>query len=425
MEINRRNFLSALAAVGTGAVLSDEARSDEAEESTGASGSGQTFPMLQNPSGDEVDVVWGVGGPSTGWVEWGPTPQLGNRASEEAEGMMLFRSGFLHARIQTLTPGASYYYRTVTQRIELDENGRPKSADDPVFSEVCQFTTPSPQAPSASFSVVNDTHNKPQNAENVSKLVTRLYEVGSDFSIWNGDILDYYDSPAQVADSIFRAAPVPFGATKPALFINGNHDCRGAWVGSKTEAFPPREQVNPKYRSLIRNFAIRNGNLAMIGLDTGEDKADAAPDFAGLVRAEPYRVLQTEWLEETLRSPEIQSAPFVVVFFHIPLLHSDPNENDGGQIDGWARWQRQCFDLWNPLFNRYGVQLAIAAHRHGLRVDEPNATRHWTELIGGGYRPDNMTLIVGRAEKDRLRVTVENPLEKTILKTLEFAPRKI
>jgi hypothetical protein len=142
-------------------------------------------------------------------------------------------------------------------------------------------------------------------------------------------------------------------------FVYGNHDCRGSWMPHLDDVLLPRSATErtAAFAELNWNFAERLGDMALVGMDTGEDKPDAHPKWFGLANFEPYRRLQARWLEETLARPDIASAPFKVVFCHIPLYaapdHPD-HAHDGAAIDphDWAFWSRECFDLWNPILEK-------------------------------------------------------------------------
>jgi hypothetical protein len=71
--------------------------------------------------------------------------------------------------------------------------------------------------------------------------------------------------------------------------------------------------------ALDRNFAFRMGEIALIGLDTGEDKPDHHPANGGFSHFTKFRIAQTAWLKDQFKRPEIANAPYVVAFVHIPL----------------------------------------------------------------------------------------------------------
>jgi hypothetical protein len=68
--------------------------------------------------------------------------------------------------------------------------------------------------------------------------------------------------------------------------------------------------------------------LAIICLDTGEDKPDAREVWGGMAAYEPYREGQKEWVQGALKEPKTASAPYLLAFCYIPL-RGRPGDNDG------------------------------------------------------------------------------------------------
>ena len=212
----------------------------------------------------------------------------------------------------------------------------------------------------------------------------------------------------------------------------------------------PEERLSCDW-DLGRNFAVRCGEIAMIGLDTGEDKLDSRDVFAGLFNMEPYRVAQRAWLEDALARPEIQSAPYLVAFCHIPLYDPRPRANPGDcDKDGGGRyfadfaiWQRTCANLWGPLLEKAGCQLVVTAHQHKYRYDEPIAGRSWAHIVGGGpelgvvgrvvngervqVKDESRfpTVVEGFVEGGRLRVRVHDVVKNCLAGEFDYAPRRI
>jgi hypothetical protein len=188
---------------------------------------------------------------------------------------------------------------------------------------------------------------------------------------------------------------------------------------------------------LGRNFAFRQGDIAMIGLDTAEDKLDSRDVFAGLFCSEPYREAQTHWLKDALERPEIKSAPYIVAFCHIPLFDSNPTHNPGDvypndtdprYTSDFAYWQRTCANMWGPLFVKAGVQLVITAHMHKYRYDAPNASHPWAHMVGGSWKLDEnngrfQTVIEGKVEDGRLRVLVHDVHHRRVVEEYSYKPR--
>ena len=118
------------------------------------------------------------------------------------------------------------------------------------------------------------------------------------------------------------------------------------------------------------------------------------------------------------------------MFCHIPLFaapDSPQYEHDGHQIDpeDYARWSRECNELWCPMFDKAGVQLVVCGHQHRFRYDPPTPTRRWAQVVGGGPemgvtkgKPDPSrfpTVIEGKVEDGKLRLLVHDVLNKRIV----------
>ena len=185
------------------------------------------------------------------------------------------------------------------------------------------------------------------------------------------------------------------------MFVPGNHDVRGASARQIAGCLAPGPEPGLPY-----NVARRYGPLALLTLDTGEDKPDAHPVFAGTAAYEPYRRRQAAWLRDALCRPEIASAPFKVVFCHIPL-RGLPNQNDGLRLEGYASWSGDGARAWLPVLRESRVSLIVSGHMHAWRVDE-STEGNPMQVVGGGPEPQNATLMVLEAEAQTLRVAIQD-----------------
>jgi predicted phosphodiesterase len=383
-------------------------------------------PLLQNPCEDSMNVVWAVKSHATGYVELGETPELGQKIVTDHFGLNPYDDRFIQTRITGLSPGKTYYYRTVTVPVDF-KNAYNIVPGEAVFSKVYRFKTPEAGASNATFSVINDTH---QNTPVLAKLTQKLEELQADYTLWNGDMINDFYTDEQVITNIARPADSAFAAEKPLLFVRGNHEYRGPWARNLPRLLTPWCHADPKYRNLGYSFAFRQGPLAIIGLDTGEDKPDAHPVFSDMVQNEHNMHRQAEWLEETLKRPDIASAPYIVVVCHIPLYDPRPNANPGTTMEGYAAYSGLGLKLWGAILNQAGVQLVISAHQHSYRFSEPDAGRRWAQLVGGGHASDAEsrgapTVIHGNADGNTLVITVHNVANNTVRETFEFQPRKV
>jgi len=415
---NRRHFLGALGtAFAAPALLAQETPATEPTLI-------DSPPSLQCPTRNAITVVWAVGQPAAGFVQFGTDKDnLDQAAYGDVFGQKAYHRRFLQIRIEGLQPNTRYYYRTVTRAFRF-VNAYNFVQGEPVYGEVYSFQTPGENKAIGTFSVINDTHN---NQPLIKAVGDRLRSLQSDYTVWNGDLFNGVDSEQTAIDATLRHGGVGFSMEKPLLFVPGNHDYRGEWARNlplclATWDYNPPEpiQLAQWSRPLVdptgqpelsqgRNFVVRNGPLALIGLDTGEDKPDNRSEWAGLARFEPYRVRQHAWLERVLQSETVASAPFVLAFCHIPLFDSRPNANGGDLPTGYASFQRQAGDLWGPLLTQYGVQAVIAAHTHRVRYDQPTEDRTWAQIIGGTSSLDrgDVTVIHGKAEGGKLEIVVE------------------
>jgi hypothetical protein len=74
------------------------------------------------------------------------------------------------------------------------------------------------------------------------------------------------------------------------------------------------------------------------------------------------------------------------------------------------------------------VQLVVTAHQHVFRYDPPSGGRTWGHMVGGG--PDFIpgkslsypTVIEGRVDGGRLRITVHDAGNNRVVRTLTLPP---
>ncbi len=438
MELNRRSFLAGGTLFAAGAVAPQRA---EAARARGE----ETYtpppvvkglrrvkaePVLQCPAPDSMGVAWAVDGLANGVVEFADNPQLANATTVRCGGfgVTAFDDMALQVRLVGLKPNTRYWYRTITTPIAVYKNAYSIQLGEQEVGNVHSFTTMGEKAP-AHFCVMNDTHER---WKQFGPIVEKILAVNPAVTVWNGDATNTTEDKAHAVEA-FLDPPVArkdYAADIPLLFTNGNHDFRGKWIRHLDEVMMARlpDERSSRDWDLKRNFAFRLGDVAMIGLDTGEDKPDWHPKWMGLANFAPYRKAQTVWLEEALARPDIDSAPYIVAFCHIPLFDGDPEANPGDRFENWADWQKDCADQWGPLFAKHGVQVVVAGHKHCYRFDPPAADRPWAQIVGGGPgrngKVNYPTVIEGVAADGELKLTVHNILTGEVAGSHSFKPRK-
>ena len=348
-------------------------------------------PCLQAPAETTMGISWKVSGLAKGVVEIADNPNMENSriVKSGGYGLVPIDVAALSVRLEGLKPATRYWYRTITSPFTDYRNIYNAKLGEPVTSGIHSFTTLGEDA-CAHFCVMNDTHAqwKP-----FAMIAAKMKELKPSMIVWNGDATNTTQHKATAVE-IFLDPPIPdrdYAADIPVCFESGNHDFRGSWISKKEEVMMPRhpgERTGAEW-DLKWNFAVRLGPIAMIGMDTGEDKPDGHPKWFGLANFEAYRRAQAAWLEKTMARPDIAAAKYKIVFCHIPLYAAPDHPDyphDGVKIDpeDYAYWSRECHDLWNPILEKHGVQLVVAAHKHRFRIDPPSAGRHWHQILGGG-----------------------------------------
>jgi len=342
-------------------------------------------PVLTAPTPDAMSILWATSGPATGWVEYGETADLGWRVTGAAHGLMPFDERCFKIRLTGLKKGTRYFYRVHAAQVDF-RNAYKIVRESEVVSEVHEFVTPDPTAETARFTVWNDTH---ENAQTLEALHAVHGKAPGDFLLWNGDVTNDIYSEEKMVGQFLSPAGLPFAAKVPLHFVRGNHDVRG-----------PAARRLDRFTDVPENeyfYWFRQGPLAGLVLDTGEDKPDSHPVYAGLNDFAAFRSAQAQWLARVVEEPEFQNAPFRVLFCHIPLWWKDESEVGSFCADGRKKW--------HDLLAKGRVHVVVSGHTHEAALLSPDASRPYSQLIGGGPKPAAATYIQGEVTQTRLKLT--------------------
>ena len=436
--MNRREFLIAGGALAA-TVVGTEASAAEAKKAEPAKKTGKLIvspPVLQNAAETSMGVGFAVSDMANGYVKISTSPDMSDARTVKCGGYRVtdMNDKIMLVRLTGLAPATKYYYTIGADRISYKGGYAMKIVGNEEDPRIYSFTTLGPGA-EAHFCVINDTHVQ---MKAFGAAIDKIAALKPSCVVWNGDACNTQETVESFLPIFYtpKIDRVDYAADLPYLFVPGNHDNRGfaARHLEKVLMFRQPEERSPRDWDLGRNFAVRCGDIAMIGLDTGEDKLDGRDVFAGLFNMEPYRVAQRDWLADVLARPEIRTAPYIVAFCHIPLYDANPRANPGDvDKDGngrykhdFAIWQRTCKNLWGPLFDKYGVQLVVTAHQHQYRYDAPNEDHTWAQIVGGGPEMKKgrfPTVVEGRVVDGKLRVTVHDVWHDSVAGQFEFAPR--
>jgi len=297
-------------------------------------------PIIQNPEAltTTVTILWwtNVVGDST--VQYGTTPALGSSVTvPTAASCEIGAAGTCHVVPLTgLQPGTRYYYRLLTNGVEVQPPGSyfttlrdPSDPHDLFFTVIGDWG----QASAAEADVANL-----QDADDTPLILTvgdNAYQNGTQ-SDWDNNALAYYVSPMR------RALFVP------AL---GNHDLydvgNSNWASSvEIRMFQLPRNAPPGQEE--RYFSFDHGDAHFVVLDSNV----------------PGDGTQRAWLEADLAAT---TRKWKFVFLH----HTPYSCANGIASLGSNSTVRSS---WNPLFEYYGVDVVFDGHDHiyerSLPLDE-------------------------------------------------------
>lgn len=375
--MKRRSFLqltTAASAIGT----------HQAAESSPAPKLRTGPPVAMAPRSDGIEILWRVHDLSRGFVEYGPTPELGMTQRDDGWGLRPAGNESIRVRLDGLKPGTTYHYRTVTESMDRKITARSTSP-------IQTFRTLDPGAGSTRFAVWNDTHQHLDTLQKLGEITPAC-----DFLLWNGDICNDWYRAGEVADTILQpTGDLNLSTGHPLLLVRGNHDVRGPFARQLREhAAMPEGQPW---------FALRSGPVAALCLDTGEDKADDHPNLFGRAASEPMRQAQAEWIRRVTSQPGFRDAPYRLVFCHIPLRWIDE-----AAVRTYDWFSKRSRDLWHDALVEWGAQIVISGHTHRDAHVEATGAHPYQQLVGGGPKMEEARLITAEADAKQLVLTMRN-----------------
>lgn len=356
-----------------------------------------TPPVVMAPRTDGLEIVWGVSRHARGWVELNYGKEI-RHFGATSFGFTPQGDKVLRVRLDGLEQDEVISYRTVTEAM-----AEPAARHESEWRELYMMDV---NAKVATFAVWNDTHQNEQTIRGLLDLTP-----ASDFLLWNGDICNDWHKEESLMPTLLHPAGTDFTSFAPLAFVCGNHDLRGPY-GFRLSDYV----ATPSGRSY---YAFRTGPLAVVCLNTGEDKPDDHPSFKGRVACEPLRREQAAWLHDhVLATPELRDAPYRIVFCHIPLRWKDESEAFNRDYDWYSKRSR---DLWHDALVQWGAQVIVSGHTHEHHWLPATKEFPYAQMIGGGPKPESATFIRGLAKSGNMTLTMQ-ALDETVLMKQEFAP---
>lgn len=405
--MQRRHFITSMGALGalaaTGLSKPLSAAPDAPEQNI-TDGSLPALmlgsPAVFAPTPSSLTITITLREAAFAWIEYGETAKLGLRDASDPYGFVPHDTRVLKIRLLGLKPGTRYHWRAVVKPLKGGKESRTR-----IFTS----KTIDPAAAETRFSVWNDTHDQ---APVIQKLHS-LRSADDDFLLWNGDLSNNVNNAALLPGLYVSPKGVNLSEGPPILLTRGNHDVRGLWANKMTDYvdFPTERPF----------YAFRSGPMAAIALDTGEDKPDSHPSFKGVAAFEPLIREQAAWLEKIIRHPALRSAPYRVVFCHIPLRWTDevPADYDN---KGWDHVSLRGRAAWHDSLVRWGTQVIISGHNHKLTWLPADKKFPYAQLLGGGRSLSTATVIRGHASAKELRLTATMIEDGSVGHESSFSP---
>jgi predicted phosphodiesterase len=390
LKENRRTFLKGGLVLGGLALLSPERAisspiSNQADEFKIITG-----PYLQTNFGNSISILWITSKDSSSWVEYGESPDKLDRKAYGKSSLGLKPAGRLNCvKLENLKPGATYYYKIVSKEIK-DFQPYKLTYGDMISGGIESFLNADVAKDEISFVMLNDIHDRPKS---IAQLLDLDKGNKRDFIFFNGDVFDYQTDEKQIIDHMLQPCVDYFAKSTPFVYVRGNHETRGKFARDFAAYFDH-----------VGNTAFTLGPVRFVILDTGEDKADSHPVYAGIVDFDQYREAQAVWLENEINRKEFKNAAFRVVMMHIPPRYSG---DEHGAV--------HCTKLFEPIMNRGKVDLVLSGHTHQYKIHQPDKKlNNYPIVIGGGPRDGSRTLTKIKATTKKIQVSIVDDSGKEV-----------
>ena len=308
-------------------------------------------PWVVGVTETEMTVVWTSTDRCMGWVEVAPDDGTSFYAEERPRYDEDFMgrhvvSAVHHVRITGLKPGTSYRYRIYQQGVD-DSGHNPVpsgyiSASNVYSQKPYAIRTMDAEKEDCTFTMVNNIHGR----DSMMLALTKgLKEQKPDFVVFNGDMVSFMGSVEDIETGFMTRATETFATDVPLVYVRGNYETRGPGFSEYLNLFPT--PTNTPY------FTFRQGPVAFVVLDSGEDKPDSDIEYGGTAAYDAYREQMAEWLKEAVKSEEFRSAPVKIALLHIPF--------DKGV--GWYG-NNELKRLLLPTLNEAGIDVMLCGHTH-------------------------------------------------------------
>lgn len=190
-----------------------------------------------------------------------------------------------------------------------------------------------------------------------------------DFIVFSGDFVHWrIDTNALKTFDTLRNM---FNKEIPIYYLPGNHDVGNEAESDEVAAFV-RRYGHDRFVHQEKEYTVIGYNSCVIKANTAEE-----PD-------------EYMWLEEQLGNAKQTGRPIIVVSHH-PVFTQSPDEKES-----YENLPVPMREKYLELFNRYGVEIALAGHLHKCAKGEYNNIEFVTSGAAGrslGKDPSGYTIV--------------------------------
>lgn len=326
-------------------------------------------PYLQEVTTDGATFAFQTSQPSFSFIELKKEGEEdSNNYAGSQHGLKQADATFFAIRAEELQPNTTYQYRIHAKEIKSFQPYKVVFGDS-IASPWYTFRTIDPKQKGGSIFITSDMHSNPKLLKNLLERCD--YKTCTSF-FYAGDMMNYMTENGEHPFTSFIDTSVELFATSiPFEFVRGNHETRGNMARIFPSFFP--KQNGKIYGSYLM------GDVMVIMLDTGEDKSDNHPVYAGLTDFDNYRSEQARWLEKVVKSKEFKKAKYRIVISHFPLV-VDKEWEKGTTWKGCQDASRKFL----PILNRAGIDLIVAGHTHRFFYHEPEESGNQCPVLEQG-----------------------------------------
>lgn len=350
-------------------------------------------PFVQIVGDNQMGVSWLVTQPAFGTAAWRQQGGGWAKAYYAADGLREANTPIQRARLSGYNPALPLEVEVSSSEIRSFKVYRPVEYGEAVTNRAPQVAALVSAEGETSFAVFTDCHSR---TNCYPELLPKLGE-GLRFIVLAGDNLNDPPTEQAAVDGLF--APMAWLTEQglSCLFLRGNHETRGAFARELK-----RYLVLPGDRYY---GAVTLGDLRLIWLDSGEDKADGHKEYYGLNAFGPYMEDQLEWLRQELAGEAFKRAAWRIVVTHIP---PEWNSEESKQWEGTERMNARIA----PLLSKAGVTAMICGHTHKAELLPPSGKDGYgfngPVFIGGSWPAEKQVITRVDVQKAQMKITMLN-----------------